>query len=57
MARYGADFGQGSKKNATAEEEIKVKKAIKELFPKIPDDALHEIFRKAWQEVGIILCS
>ncbi|GAB7338825.1 hypothetical protein MBLNU457_5520t2 [Dothideomycetes sp. NU457] len=50
MARFGADFGQASKKSATAEEEIKVKKAIRELFPKIPDDALHEIFRKAWQE-------
>jgi len=54
MARNGAEIEQRTRQSATADEEIRVKKAIKELFPKIPEDALHEIFQKAWQEVGLI---
>lgn len=53
MARNGARIEQRTRQSATADEEIRVKKAIKELFPKIPEDALHEIFQKAWQEVGL----
>ena len=51
MARQGLRAGQSGGENATAEDESKVKMALKELFPKIPDHSLNEIFRKAWKQV------
>jgi len=51
LARYNVDFGQDPARSATQEEADKVKNAIKELFPKIPQEALNEIFETAWQKV------
>ena len=51
MARYGAQFDNLPNRNPMADEETRVKKAIKELFPRIPDSALKIIFQTAWREV------
>jgi len=51
MARYGAQFDELSERQPMANEEIKVKKAIRELFPRIPDHSLNDIFQTAWKEV------
>lgn len=51
FAKYGSDLSQVASRNATAEESQRVKDAIRELFPAIPDGALKEIFETAWQKV------
>ncbi|KAF2151216.1 hypothetical protein K461DRAFT_228732, partial [Myriangium duriaei CBS 260.36] len=50
FARFGADISQFGTRSATQEESQKVKNAIRELFPKIPEESLNEIFETAWQK-------
>ncbi|KAL1306945.1 hypothetical protein AAFC00_005584 [Neodothiora populina] len=50
MSRYGSRFDLIDVNNRSQEESMKVKKHIRELFPKIPEVDLQEIYERAWEQ-------
>lgn len=52
MSRYGSRFDMIDVNNRSQEESMKVKKYIRELFPKIPEADLQEIYERAWEQVS-----
>lgn len=52
MSRYGSRFDAIDINNRSEEESMKVKKHIRELFPKIPEADLEEIYIRAWEQVS-----
>jgi hypothetical protein len=55
MSRYGSRFDTIDLNNHSKEESLKVKQHIRELFPKIPEADLEEIYIRAWEEVRPLL--
>lgn len=53
MSRYGSRFDAIDVNNRSEEESNKVKKHIRELFPKIPEVDLQEIYERAWEQVSL----
>ncbi|GAM82082.1 hypothetical protein ANO11243_000610 [Dothideomycetidae sp. 11243] len=50
LARYEADLAQLGATSATDDESQRVRNAIKELFPNIPETSLNTILKTAWQK-------
>jgi hypothetical protein len=40
--------------NRSTEQSTKVKEYIRELFPKIPEEDLEEIYKRAWEQVRVL---
>lgn len=53
MFRYGSRFDLIDINNHSEEESQKVKKFIRELFPKIPEADLEAIYKRAWEQVRL----
>lgn len=51
LVRYGPRLDVIDLSKDADEESMKVKKYIRELFPKIPDEDLDEIYKRAWEQV------
>ena len=53
MSRYGSRFDYIDLTNRSEETSMKVKQHIRELFPKIPEADLQEIYERAWEQVSL----